>query len=305
MSGMSRPLRILAEDALYHVMSRGNAKMDFYRDDVDRWRFLAALESVVEQYRLECHAYCLMSNHYHLMLRTLDANLSQAIHQLNGVYAQWWNRRHQRVGHVMQGRFKAQLVQRDGYFLEACRYVVLNPVRGGLAQSAADWPWSSYAATAGLAPRPALLTVSLVLGGRGGTARYRAYQSFVAAAPDATAVGTAIRDDVRIIGSEAFAEKYRVCIEEAHPREVPLRERRLARKPLADLFRGVTDKRLRDRRIREARLRNHYSLSEIAAHLGLHYASVSRIASRRPVEATASEAAVPSVSITSDPGYSL
>src|SRR5262245_34754461 len=151
---MSRPLRILAAGALYHVVARGNDRMAIYHDDVDRWRFLANLETVADQYRVECHAYCLMSNHYHLVLRTLEANLSSAIQYLNGVYAQWWNRRHGRVGHVLQGRFKAQLVQREGYFLEACRYVVLNPVRAGLVNDVEDWPWSSYHYTAGFAPRP-------------------------------------------------------------------------------------------------------------------------------------------------------
>jgi putative transposase len=135
---VSRPLRILDAGALYHVVARGNAKMAIYHDDVDRRRFLTILETVVEQHQIECHAYCLMSNHYHLVIRTLEPNLSPAIQYLNGVYAQWWNKRHKRVGHVLQGRFKAQLMQREGYFLEACRYVVLNPVRAGLVKKVED-----------------------------------------------------------------------------------------------------------------------------------------------------------------------
>ena len=128
--------------------------MAIFCDDIDRRRFLTILETVAEQYRIECHAYCLMSNHYHLVIRTLEPNLSAAIQYLNGVYAQWWNKRHASGGARLAGRFKAQLIQRDGYFLEACRYVVLNAVRAGLVENVEDWTWSSYAATAGLAPCP-------------------------------------------------------------------------------------------------------------------------------------------------------
>jgi putative transposase len=276
---MSRPLRLLTEGAIYHVMSRGNAKMAIYHDDVDRLRFLAILEGVLEQYRVECHAYCLMSNHYHMVLRTLDANLSSAIRQLNGVYAQWWNRRHQRVGHMVQGRFKAQLVERDGYFLEVCRYVVLNPVRSGLVTSPEEWPWSSYAATAGLVPRQALLTVDLVLGSRPGPGPCRAYRAFIAAGMRGSAMEAAIRSDARIIGTEEFVAAHRADVELAHPTEIPHREKRIGRTSLQLLFEGVSDKRDRNRRIREARTRYHYDLAAIAAHLGLHYSSVSRIAS--------------------------
>ena len=97
---MSRPLRILAAGALYHVVARGDDKMVIYHDDADRLRFLAILETVVEQYGIECHAYCLMSTHYHVVFRTVEANLSSALQYLNSVYAQWWNGRHQRGLHA-------------------------------------------------------------------------------------------------------------------------------------------------------------------------------------------------------------
>jgi REP element-mobilizing transposase RayT len=250
--------------------------MTIYQDDDDRRRFLAALDTAVGRYSVECHAYCLMSNHYHLVLRTLEANLSPAIQYLNGVYAQWWNRRHARVGHVLQGRFKAQLVQREGYFLEACRYVVLNPVRAGLVTQVDDWRWSSYRSTAGLAPRPGWLTTSLILGMRP-AGEWRAYRVFIAAGISENEVTRALRSEVPVVGSDAFAAAHRDAIEQAHP-EVVRRDRAIGRPALAELFADVTDRPTRDRRIREACDRFHYRVSEIAKHLSLHYASVSRIA---------------------------
>ena len=200
-------------------MARGNAKMTIYCDDVDRERFLTVLETVVEQHRIECHSYCLMSNHYHLVIRTPEPNLSAAIHYLNGVYAQWWNKRHKRVGHVLAERFKAQLIQRDGYFLEACRYVVLNAVRAGLVKNVEDWTWSSYAATAGLAPRPQWLTTRLILGPRPATMRQE-YRAFIAAGIPESDAAAAIRSPLPIVGSKEFAAAHRDLIEQADPTEV-------------------------------------------------------------------------------------
>ncbi len=256
--------------------------MSVYHDDVDRHRFLTILEAVVERYRVECHAYCLMSNHYHAVIRTLEPNLSTALQYLNSVYAQWWNRRHDRVGHVLQGRFKAQLIQREGYFLEACRYVVLNPIRAGLVNKPEDWAWSSYAATAGLSPLIKLLSSELILGTRSATA-CKAYRVFIAAGVSESEVTRALRSDVPIVGSEAFAAAHRDAIEQAHPTEIVRRDLTVGRPTLEALFAGAHDKPTRDLRIREARERFHYRVSEIAQHVSLHYASVSRIATAAQV----------------------
>ena len=131
---MARPLRIEFAGALYHVTSRGDRREDIYLDDGDRQLFLEVLEAVCERFNWEVHAYCLMSNHYHLLVETPDGNLSRGMRHLNGVYTQRFNRRHKKVGHVFQGRYKAILVQKENYLLELSRYIVLNPVRAGMVR---------------------------------------------------------------------------------------------------------------------------------------------------------------------------
>ena len=126
---MARPLRLEFPHALYHVTARGNAQQDVYLDDDDRELFLCVLAEVIDRFRWICHAYCLMGNHYHLLIETPDANLSLGMRQLNGVYTQRFNRHHNRAGHLFQGRFKAILVERYSYLLELARYIVLNPLR--------------------------------------------------------------------------------------------------------------------------------------------------------------------------------
>lgn len=147
---MARPLRLEFAGALYHITARGDRREPIYDDDTDRTTFLRLLGDVCNQHNLLCHAYCLMGNHYHLLLETLERNLSRGMRQLNGVYAQKGSCRLGRVGHVFQGHYKAILVEKDSYLLELARYIVLNPVRAQMARTAVDWPWSSYRATAGL-----------------------------------------------------------------------------------------------------------------------------------------------------------
>lgn len=131
---MSRPIRIEFSGALYHVTARGNRREAIYVDDADRERFLTVLSEVVSVFNGVCHAWCLMTNHYHLLVEAPDGNLSKGMRQLNGVYTQASNRRHGRVGHLFQGRYKAILVDSDSYLLELARYVVLNPIRAGMVE---------------------------------------------------------------------------------------------------------------------------------------------------------------------------
>ena len=130
-------------------MSRGNGRMGIFLDDADYRQFVHLLGEAVERFDIRCWNYCVMPNHYHATLQPTRTNLSEAIRCLNSGYAQWWNRRHGRVGHVFQGRYKDQVVDRETYLLTLSRYVVMNPVRAGLVERPGDWPWSSYRATVG------------------------------------------------------------------------------------------------------------------------------------------------------------
>jgi REP element-mobilizing transposase RayT len=179
---MARPLRLAFPGGVYHVTARGNERKAIVRDETDRARFVDTLAAMVDRYRVRCHAWVLMDNHYHLLLETPSPNLSLALRHLNGVYTQTFNRRHRRVGHLFQGRFKAIVVEKEAYLLELCRYVILNPVRAGMVRHPQAYPWSSYRATAGVAAAPTWLTVDWVLeqfGQRRGAAQAK-YRQFVA-----------------------------------------------------------------------------------------------------------------------------
>jgi putative transposase len=159
---MARPLRLEFPGALYHVTARGNARQRIYLNDEDRHLFLDLLGKEVAQQGWRCYAYCLMDNHYHLLLETPEPTLVAGMRRLNGVYTQAFNRRHRRVGHLFQGRYKAIVVDKDAYLLELCRYIVLNPVRAEAVKRPERWPWSSYRATVGESPGPSWLAVAEV-----------------------------------------------------------------------------------------------------------------------------------------------
>ena len=279
---MARPLRLEYPDALYHVTSRGNAKNDIYLDDVDRRIFLRNLGTTVARQQWLLHAFCLMGNHYHLLVETPNPNLSRGMHRLNGVYSQCFNRRHQRVGHVLQGRFTAILVERETYLLELARYLPLNPVRAGFVRSPEDWSWSSYRPMAGLEPPPPWLTISAVLerfAGAPDRAGQR-FQEFVRDGINAPAPWSALQGQV-FLGSPQFAERMgRALTPAAVSSEIPRAERLAGRPALASLLAPATttDRNRRNAAIVEAHTVHGYSLAEISRHLGLHYSTVSRIA---------------------------
>jgi putative transposase len=272
---MARPLRINAPGLTYHITARGTGRMTIYRDDDDRLAFLDRLAQVVGSYGLECHAYCLMDNHYHLVVTTSGANVSRAVQHLNGPYGQWWNWRHRRVGHVFQGRFGAQIVQDDLYLLVACRYVVLNPVRAGLVPGPADWRWSSYGATAGLTPVPAFLKPEAVwrrLTEGPVTVAAARYREFVAPA-DPHAV---VLPPSHVLGDREFVERFRPWRQRAS-REI-LRRERQAKPSLDCLFFGAVRREVRSARAAEA-FALGYPMAEIARFLRVHPSTISKMTS--------------------------
>ena len=282
---MTRPLRLAYPGALYHVTTRGNARQAIYTDDQDHSTFLAVLAAVVMRSQWLCHAYCLMDNHYHLLIETPQGNLSAGMRQLNGVYTQRFNRRHARVGHVFQGRFKAILVERESYLLELCRYVVLNPVRAGLAKRPETYRWSSYRATAGLEKAQEWLTREWVLAQFSPQRRRaeRQYQQFVQDGIGAASPWTQVEGQV-VLGQSHFVETLKPLLaDKVKVQEIPRVQRLVARPALGEIVRAkrVVVKDERDQAVWEAHVRYGYSLTAIGQQLGLHYTTISKIIERQ------------------------
>ena len=276
---MTRPLRIEFPGAIYHVTSRGNAQRKIFLDDEDRQVFLATLAWVVARFGWICHAYCLMDNHFHLIIETPDANLSRGMRQLNGVYTQGFNCRHRKVGHLFQGRFKGILVERDSYLLELARYVVINPLRAKMCKALEDYVWSSYRPTLGLAPVPPALSIEWLLGQFAKTkpAARRRYAAFVQAGMGQPSPWQALKGQV-LLGSEAFVKKVAPQLKASETAAaVSKRQRRGHRPTLKVLLAGVKSKDARNRAIASAYLEHGYTLADIAHAVGLHYATISRL----------------------------
>ena len=278
---MARPMRIEYPGAVYHVTGRGNARQDIYLCDEDRSGFLDILQQVNKRYNWICHAFCLMDNHYHLLIETPDGNLSSGMRQLGGVYTQAFNRRHGRVGHLFQGRYKSVLVQKESHLLEAVRYVALNPLRAGMVKSIEDWQWSSYLATVGTALPHKCLIVDWVLqqfSMDSGKAQ-RLYRQFVAEGVGQKSIWHELKGQT-LLGQENFAETLSSVLGDLNAMtEVPRSERLVNRPLLNELFTEeiVDDKKVRNSKIVEAVECYGYTQKEIASFLKLHYSTISRL----------------------------
>ena len=160
---MARPIRIEYPGALTHVKSFCGPGSRIFLEQSNRKAFIKLLDELLIQYKIDCYAYCLMDDHYHLLLETMTTNLSQMMRSLNGRYTQYFNREYHQTGAVFRGRFKSVVIQKELYLLEVCRHIVLNPLRADIVDNPADYAWSSYRATAGLDQVPAWLVVDSLL----------------------------------------------------------------------------------------------------------------------------------------------
>lgn len=273
---MSRPLRLEFSGALYHVTSRGDRREPIYEDDEDRSLFLDVLGRVVADFNWVCHGYCLMGNHYHLVVETPDGNLAKGMRQLNGVFSQATNRRHGRTGHLFQGRYKAILVDRDAHLLELARYVVLNPVRAGMVAGPGEWAWSSYRAMIGDAPAPAWLAIDglLALFGKRRATAIRRYAVFVAEGIGGPAIWRHLNRQV-YLGDDRFVARMQASQSEMRDDvSVPRAQRRPPAPPLEHFAAAHQD---RDAAMVAAHASGDYSYQQIAEFFGVHFTTVGRV----------------------------
>jgi len=270
---MARPLRLEFAGALYHVTSRGDRREDIFLGDDDRREWLEVLGTVCSRFNWVVHAYCQMTNHYHLLVETVDGNLSGGMRQLNGLYPQRFNRRHGLAGHLFQGRYKAILVQKETYLLELTRYVVLNPLRANMVESLEDWRWSSYLFSMGQeAPPPWLDTEWLIgqFGSRRGEA-LKSYRQFVMAGKGLPSPLGKTRHQL-LLGDDAFAESHRQAKDFEALREVSKAHRRSLALSLEEYQLRHENK---DEAMAQAYLSGAYTMAEIGRYFGVHYMTVS------------------------------
>ena len=279
---MARPLRIEYPGAIYHVTSRGDGREAIYLDDGDREEFLSVFEDVIRRMNWKCSAYCLMENHYHLLVETPDGNLSRGMRQLNGVYTQRFNRLHDRSGHVFQGRYKAILVERDSHLKELCRYVVLNPVRVGMVDRPEEWNWSSYAATLGLIPEPEWLEVDWLLSqfGENPPKARKAYGEFVLEGIGLPSIWEKLRHQI-FLGQDDFVEDaLKRTGSKKNQAEIPLIQRNPARSLQYYAENSADSKQA----MADAYLSGGYTLAQVAKYFGVHYTTVSRAVKGREIK---------------------
>lgn len=271
---MARPLRLEFPGALYHVTCRGNRQDRIFRDRRDHLTWLDEAERMCQRFNFLVHAYCAMTNHYHLLIETPEGNLGQGMRHLNSAYSQYYNRRHSMVGHVLQGRYKAILVQKESYLLELARYIVLNPVRANLVDKPDEWEWSSLRFTLGERPAPAWLSTDWLLEsfGQDKLTAAQAYRAFVSA-------GIAGESPLKkvcyqcILGDDQFVAQHRESAITPLSDEIAREQRRAVAMALEDYAATFAP---REVAMAEAYRSTAFSMSQIAAHFQVSVKTVSR-----------------------------
>jgi putative transposase len=271
---MARPLRLEFPGALYHVTCRGNRRESIFLDRTDRLAWIVEAQRMCQRFHFIVHAFCLMTNHFHLLIETPEGNLGQGMRQLNSAYSQHFNRRHGLVGHVMQGRYHAILVQKESYLQELARYIVLNPVRAGIVDSPEKWEWSSYSATVGEKSAPSWLTIDWLLAsfGREHISAKDAYRNFVMAGIGAESPLEKVSFQC-ILGDEGFIAEHRKSVDEHVSGEIVRTQRRALAMSLDEYQLNFSP---RDVAMAQAYQSTAFSMNQIAAHFGVSVQTVSR-----------------------------
>ncbi len=285
---MTRPLRVQFPGAWYHVTSRGNEGRAVFKSREDRKRFLSYLQSAHERYGAAIHVYCLMTNHYHLLVETPRSNLSQILHHINGAYTNYYNARRRRSGHLFQGRYKAIVVEADAYCQELSRYMHLNPVRAGITQKPSEYRWSSYSCYVGLSKKPEWLIMDRVLGyfDKDKSRAQSRYRGFVE-----NAIGRKTKSPLMeiyastFLGSEKFitwAKENWIGLKNADTRNIPVLKELKERALLEEIERAVhfvasrEDPLFKKLCLHASQEYSGYSLKEIGAYYKMRGSAVSQ-----------------------------
>ena len=270
---MSRPLRLHVPGVPMHVMSRGNNKERIFTDACDYRKYFHELEKGLDRFDVECNALCAMWNHAHLILTPRTLPVASLMQQVNSSYCRWFNRRHGRVGHLVEGRYKALFIGDGSYFLNAVRYIALNPVTAGHVTDPADWEWSSYADTIGRSRRWPFLSLN------------RLWETLDAENESVGRERLALfmTGDVRpeydwgglIRGGPGLTARLRPLVQEHEGNTDFLYAQRFATRPsLAELFAGKDEVWEMEDAVYVAFARHAYTLKSIAAELGIHPSTV-------------------------------
>ncbi len=274
---MSRPIRIQYPNAIYHITTRGNGGQSIFNSQKDYFLFLEELKKTIEEYNWICYAYCLMPNHYHLLIKTIDPNLSIGMRQLNGNYTQGYNIKNKRYGHLFQGRFKSVLVESEAYLGNIIRYITLNPIKAKLVKSISLWPYSSHNEIIGK-KKPAgcvQINESLRIFHKKRDIAKKEYQKFISQKREKEETWQDLRSNF-ILGSIDFVRNITRKYGNSRSRENIKKERFVGRPSLKEVFKNIKSKKERNSLIYKSFKEYGYTQTEIGDQLSLHYSTISR-----------------------------
>ena len=269
---MARLLRVEYPDAYYHVINRGNYREKIYLNDRDKEKFIEYLEKAAERFSVIFHGYCLMGNHYHLLIQTPDSNLSKAMQWINVSYATYFNRKRDRQGHLFQGRFKAILIDADEYLKHLSRYIHLNPVRAKLVASPSEYQWSSYQAFIGKQKTPQFLDTTWLLStfGKNKKQAQKNYMEFVESVDAKKIKDPSVQvSEGFLLGDADFVNwvKQTFLSDRNDENEIPQLKRLKPRVAVKDVVKAVSDQFDTSAELITAKGRKYNKAREVAIHL--------------------------------------